>query len=355
MEYMKALRMFMPVMLAACSMVAWPALADVTVPKKVNSGEFVRFVEDTSGARLQTSNTAYRNADGVTVTLIGAVHVADSAYYDELNDLFKSFDAVLYEMVGGPIEKREERMKAAEESHVSPQNDKKNGADQATEPPIIQNAPASPNPDEQASSHGGTPAAGGDALSWLPMLHGMLQNTLALEGQLDGIDYHQPNFVHADMSLEEFSSMQQERQEGFLALWLKAVQVQIDNPQVTANQPGLLQILEILTRQDSATELKRLIGRTFDSVEGLMAGMEAGDGTVIITERNKVALKVMDEQIKAGKRNLAIFYGSAHLPDMEKRLQDMGFKKQQTTWMTAWDLPPPASSVGKGMGKTENQ
>lgn len=345
--------MFMLVMLAAYTLAAWPALADVTVPRKVNEGEFVRFVEDTSGARLQTANATYRNADGVTVTLIGAVHVADSAYYDELNDLFKSFDTVLYEMVGGPIEKREERMKATTEPHVPVPHQQEDSA-QDTESPATQKTPASSDTDKQAASEGETPASGGDALSWLPMLHGMLQNTLALEGQLDGIDYHQPNFVHADMSLEEFSSMQQDRQEGFLALWLKAVQVQIDNPQVTANQPGLLQILEILTRQDSATELKRLIGRTFDSVEALMAGMEAGDGTVIITERNKVALKVMEEQIKAGKRNLAIFYGSAHLPDMEKRLQEMGFKKQQSTWMTAWDLPAPAPSAGKSMGEAKN-
>ena len=36
---------------------------------------------------------------GVVVDLIGAVHVGDKAYYDELNKLFTEYDAVLYELV----------------------------------------------------------------------------------------------------------------------------------------------------------------------------------------------------------------------------------------------------------------
>lgn len=76
-----------------------------------------------------------------------------------------------------------------------------------------------------------------------------------------------------------------------------------------------------------------------------MTGMESGDGTVIVSERNKVALRVLQQQIKAGKQHLAIFYGAAHLPDMEKRLLAMGFTLQKDEWVTAWDLPPPPPPV----------
>jgi hypothetical protein len=106
------------------------------------------------------------------------------------------------------------------------------------------------------------------------------------------------------------------------------------------NSPGLLKILEILCRPDSPTELKRLIGRMFDQVEKIMAGMETEQGSVIVTERNKVALEVLKKEIAQGYNHLGIFYGAAHLPDMEKRLMEMGFRREKVEWLTAWDLPP---------------
>lgn len=72
----------------------------------------------------------------------------------------------------------------------------------------------------------------------------------------------------------------------------------------------------------------------------MLAGMDTEDGTVIVTERNIVALNVMQDQIKQGQKNLGIFYGAAHLPDMDKRMQDLGFKRIKSEWLTAWNLPP---------------
>ena len=70
-----------------------------------------------------------------------------------------------------------------------------------------------------------------------------------------------------------------------------------------------------------------------------MTGVEGEHGTVIIAERNKIALSVLEKQIAAGKKKLAIFYGSAHLPDMQKRLLAMGFTRVNHEWITAWNLP----------------
>jgi hypothetical protein len=62
---------------------------------------------------------------------------------------------------------------------------------------------------------------------------------------------------------------------------------------------------------------------------------------VIITERNKMALKVLKEQLAAGKKNLGIFYGAGHLNDMDERLRkDFGLTPVSITWMTAWNLAP---------------
>jgi hypothetical protein len=126
-----------------------------------------------------------------------------------------------------------------------------------------------------------------------------------------------------------------------VSLWLRAIKAQWDHPEALPDkQPGVLQILEILARKDSPTELKRMAGRMFDSVESIMSGLEGPNGTVIIAERNKIALGVLQKQIAGGKKKLGIFYGAAHLKDMEKRLMALGFKLEKTEWLTAWDLPP---------------
>src|SRR5258708_4763356 len=62
--------------------------------------KFLRFVEDThTGSRLETAIVTYRNDAGVTVRLVGAVHIGEKSYYEGLNDTFRGDDAVLYEMV----------------------------------------------------------------------------------------------------------------------------------------------------------------------------------------------------------------------------------------------------------------
>ena len=61
---------------------------------------------------------------------------------------------------------------------------------------------------------------------------------------------------------------------------------------------------------------------------------------MILTDRNKVALKVLARELAAGKKKLAIFYGAAHLPDLEERMvEKMGFERKATRWVTAWKLP----------------
>ena len=71
----------------------------------------------------------------------------------------------------------------------------------------------------------------------------------------------------------------------------------------------------------------------------MLEALNGPNGSTIVTERNKVALKVMDEQIEAGKVKIGIFYGAAHLDDMHERLvgkRNMSFEKLE--WLPAWNL-----------------
>src|SRR5256885_645733 len=61
--------------------------------------EFLRFTEDKNGGKLESAIATYKNADGVTVHLVAALHVGEKSYYEGLSKTFEGYDALLYEMV----------------------------------------------------------------------------------------------------------------------------------------------------------------------------------------------------------------------------------------------------------------
>ncbi len=89
---------------------------------------------------------------GAEVDLIGAVHIADKSYYKTLNEMFRSYEALLYEMVTDP-----EMVKQLKKGNVK---------------------------DRSAIS----------------ALQGGMKEALGLSFQLEEIDYDAKNFVHADMN-----------------------------------------------------------------------------------------------------------------------------------------------------------
>ena len=51
------------------------------------------------------------------------------------------------------------------------------------------------------------------------------------------------------------------------------------------------------------------------------------------------------DELPAGTRSVAIFYGAAHLSDLEKRLVERGYVRAGGRWVTAWDVSPPAEAA----------
>jgi hypothetical protein len=90
--------------------------------------------------------------------------------------------------------------------------------------------------------------------------------------------------------------------------------------------------------------LRLLLARSFSDIDDQIAGMQGKDGTVLLTERNKAAMKVLNQQLMKGKKNIGIFYGGAHLRDMEERLGKMGFTRVGVTYRAAWDMPAPPAT-----------
>ena len=259
--------------------------------------KFLRFSETDSQALLETASVKYTHPDGTSVELIGAVHIADKPYYITLNEQFKQYDALLYEMVGGD--------------------------------------PENPPSKEQLQSNKN---------NLMRTLQSSFGKMMKLDFQLDHIDYTAKNFVHADMSFETFTKRQKAKGENLLSMMLKA---QSQAPSDRKQNLNLSAILKLLLKNDP-TEMKIELGRQFQDVESIIAGMEGPDGSVLVAERNITALKVMKRERKNGKKNMGIFYGAAHLPDFDKRLrEELGFKRGKTIWHPAWTIRKTASPSKK--------
>jgi hypothetical protein len=230
----------------------------------------------------------------ISVDLVAAVHVADAAYYDQLNRRFEKYDAVLYELV-------------APEGTVVPRG----------------RGTSNTNP--------------------LGAMQNGMKEILDLDHQLEKIDYTKKNFVHADMSPDQFMQSMKDRNEGFLQMYMKLM------GEALAQQSGMaargespdLDLIAAFFSDDRPRRLKIVVARQLADLEGMLAGFGGEEGSVLITERNKQALKVLKEQLAAGKKHVAIFYGAGHLTDMDQRLRkDFGLQPTEITWLTAWDLRP---------------
>ncbi len=258
--------------------------------------EYIRVTEDESQARLQTSITTLEK-DGKRVDLIGAIHIADAAYYQTLNERFTKYDRVLFEMVGGEKINQTVEEKAREAEQPAEKNN----------------------------------------LSGLRDIYTMVATFLQLKGQSESVDYKAKNFVHADLTMKEFQEKQKERNESLLGLALKAGA----NPETQKNikQPNTAKLLQAMLAGNGnmmKLELIHTLGAGDDQI-----GMFAGE-TVILTDRNAKCIEVLDQELAKGNNNVAVFYGAAHFSTMEKSLTEKGWKRTKEEWLTAWDIPKAA-------------
>ena len=263
--------------------------------------EFVRFAEDgKGGGTLDTAIATYQNADGVVVHLVAAVHVGEKDYYAGLSDTFDTYDALLYEL-------------------VKPKDGPVPGAKAPTRP-------------------GGTRIRGATAIGGI---QGMLKNALELQSQLESINYDRPNFVHADLDAETFNEMQEARGETLFRLMLRSMVSEMNRQRKGAAgaQITMFDLLAAMGSPDSARQYKLLLARQMKDVEAQMEGIEGKKGSVIISERNKAALKVLERTIAEGKTNVGVFYGAGHMRGIEDALVDtLGFKRTGVEWRVAWNM-----------------
>ena len=249
---------------------------------------------------------------GTTVDLIGAIHLGEEQYYEVLNRKFKQYDVLLFEAVM-PAE--------AVRRGLRPGGRGGSGRRLA---------------DDQRWTEA---KVGLQAISVLQL--GM-KDALGLHFQLVGVDYSPRNFVHADMTQEEFEASMARRGESFseiLAREMGKAALAQQNINPVAQQ---LDLLLSLMASDRLYRVRRIAAVELTKANEGDAFAEADGTSTIITERNLKALEVLQQQLRKGRKRIGVFYGAGHFPDMETRLKDeFGYERQSEEWTTAWHLADP--------------
>ncbi len=160
---------------------------------------------------------------------------------------------------------------------------------------------------------------------------------LELEYQLAEIDYQATNFVHADMSPEEFMKDMEQRGDDLWKMFARLM-----GAGLATQTGGELGMFSALMSDNRSVKLKRVFAKQLIEADAVTAGMDDDKGeNTLIKGRNRKAFEVLSRELAAGKRKIAVFYGAGHLSDMADRLEkDFGLIDQptQTKWLTAWDL-----------------
>ncbi len=261
---------------------------------KVKQSRFLRVVKTDKGepTAMETSIARYvpkgNDREGVTVELVSAVHVGEKDYYEQLNKRFEGYDALLYELV------------APEGTRV--------------------------------------PKGGGQATGVVSGLQNGMKGVLELEFQLTGVDYTKDNFVHADMSPDDFAKAMRDRGE---SMWSMMFRMMGQSMAQQSSGQGMsdVELMMAMFSKDRAIKLKRLMAQQFENLEFVTTALSGPDGSALIEGRNEAALKVLKKQLAAGKKKVGIFYGAGHMPDLEKRLlADFDLKLDGEEWLEAWNL-----------------
>lgn len=257
----------------------------------IKEPEFTRIFSHQGEKKFQVASVRYvpRTGGDRYVDLVGAVHIGSKEYYQELNGMFKNYDAVLFEAVmpeGGSI-----------------------------------------------------PLGGSKEKSGLSGFQSGMANFLGLSFQMDEIDYTGKHFLHADMTPTEFKQSMDEKGESIFSMVFKLMRADYAN-QLTGNAPiSNFDLLKALISSNKENEFRKIMATVLLDMDMLKA-IEGSEGSTIIGERNNKALSVLTQAMKEEKnQSFAIFYGAGHLPDFhEKLIKNFDMVPTKTQWVDAWSF-----------------
>ncbi|HZW06319.1 MAG TPA: hypothetical protein VFF65_04275, partial [Phycisphaerales bacterium] len=181
-------------------------------------------------------------------------------------------------------------------------------------------------------------------------LQAKMADALGLSFQLEEIDSSRPNWRSSDMSVDQLQAKFEEAGvdgdqlfkmldgSSFMGKMASlALGFIKSNPRLAASVKVMM--VDMLGSEDAVSmgpaEMKKMMG-------------------VILKDRNDVVLQDLRAVLAAEQRkDIAIFYGAGHLPDMEEKLvRDFGYTRQSEKWMEAISVRPADAGMTREEAKS---
>ncbi|ESW24827.1 hypothetical protein PHAVU_004G163700 [Phaseolus vulgaris] len=309
--------------------------------------DFMRFksgVEGGGSSELQTALVSYRKRfpwsllrPFLQVDLVSTIHIADEEYFLALQKELESYDSVLFEMVASR-ESLESRRNATATKRLKGSRTK--------------------------------------GFNILGCIQRQMAQILTLDFQLDCLNYQSSNWYHADLDYETFKLLQVEKGESFFSfakdMTLRSTKAVLQAASIPEDLDplrskllwasrvlpmplvGLLIIggvctdvgsqaseypeIEALSRLDFSAAMKVFLAKRLTS-EFTLVTADVEEKSVIIGERNRVAIEALKAAMNKGHNRIAILYGGGHMPDLGRRLrEEFDLVPSNVKWITAWSI-----------------
>lgn len=376
-------------LLAAASVLA------TIIPLAAANEPYTRVEDHPSGEvvlEMCTRTFVPTDENGPRVHLVSAIHIADKPYYEAMQDLLNSYDTVLFEGVKpagldpidpelddeAKIEATRERLRLLVQvatMYRAEHGDYPQSMKELTESDDnrIQSLVSSVRLDgwgntigtmrETTTSNGVTTMTmgftslgadgqrGGEGVnadlsettepidpSAKPKqspegIQTQLANALRVSFQLDEMDTTNPNWINADMDVNELQHALSEYGEDSLAIL-----DMLGGESISAKIAGfILGFVERSPQLSSMMKLMMMDLLAFAETSDLLQQQGDAMHQVIVVGRNQVVIEDLKATIDAHPeyKDIAIFYGAGHMAGLENDLVEMGYEPGEDHWVEA--------------------
>ena len=174
---------------------------------------------------------------------------------------------------------------------------------------------------------------------------------LELKFQLEAINYDRPHFANSDVTVEELKEKLKTANPGNGEA--DAVLKNLINGNGNEFSGMILNLIKMVGADPKMRALmKSMMIETLGQADDLMGAKDGplgALGQVLITDRNNVVMSDLKGLLQSEGRSLrsiSLFYGAAHMAEMERALvETMGYRPAADEWITAFGVDTAAAGV----------
>lgn len=174
-----------------------------------------------------------------------------------------------------------------------------------------------------------------------------LADAFGLVFQLEAMRHDGPNWRNSDLSIDQVQRRLEEAGADGGALF-----TMLDGSSFMGKLVGLF-VKVIASQPQWRAMFKLMLVELLCRADEVLGAVPGGMGAmmdVILLDRNKVVIEdlkgIMERE--PGVRTVGIIYGAGHLPDLGKRLAELGYKPGADTWFAAITITPESEGLPRG-------